>query len=79
MGIPLGAINIEIKKKKDLCYEKFKILFNIKEDEKIKIKYIPLVKKKITTKVEDNTLRSNFKPPTENDLKKILNNLKKII
>lgn len=79
MGIPLGAINIEIKKNKDLCYEKFKNLFNIKEDGKFKIKYIPLVKKKSTTKVENNKLRSNFKPPTENDLKKILNNLKKII
>ena len=81
MGIPLGAIKIEIEKIKGNSYHVFKNIYGIKDvdiPDKV-IKKINKVKRKPILKkcISDNI--NAFKPPTENDLKDILNNLKKVI
>ena len=83
MGIPLGAIKLEIEKAKEHSYQTFKDIFDIKDissSSNIVILNKNVIKKKSIIKkrsISDNITK--FKPPTENDLKYILNNLKKIV
>ena len=83
MGIPLGAIKLEIEKAREHSYQTFKDIFDIKDmpsSSNIAILNKNVIKKKSIIKkrsISDNITK--FRPPTENDLKYILNNLKKIV